>query len=136
MNRTTSRAVGMLAAGVLACSATAFTTTGASAALPSRTITESLVQPDPEVPNIYFRGHVSGGYANKTVNIQRKFCKSCDWQFFTTTKTSSTSRYRVLVAVPVRDGKRWYYRAKVWRSGGFATSYSRGLWYTCAEEPC
>lgn len=98
----------------------------ADRALPKREISSRIQDSD---NRLVFRGNVSPGHAGKPVFIQKKKCKAerCAWRKFVKVTTNDTGGFRARVTAP-RDGY-WYWRAKVRKHDGYATSYS-DVWRT------
>jgi hypothetical protein len=94
-----------------------------SAALPTRDINIKGHVHNPP----YITGSVNPRYRWKPVVIQRKKCHSgCAWKPYKKVKTNGKSLFRATVQWP-KAGHKLFFRAKVNRSGGYATSYSNVL---------
>jgi hypothetical protein len=124
------RIASILATGALALSPLLLSPVAdasAPAKLPTRTVTSDV--PPAIKGHLVLKGHVSGNYGRKPVIIQRATCRppKCGFKTYSTTKTSKAGKYSARIGAPAKGS--WYFRAKVKKSGGYATSYS-GTWRT------
>lgn len=100
---------------------------GAASALPKRTVSSKVVETKDN--RLVFKGNVNPGHARKPVFVQKRDClkKKCDWHKFKKVRTNKKGGFHARITAP-RKGYD-YFRAKVRKHGGYATSYSE-VWRT------
>lgn len=102
--------------------------TAHAAPKPQRHVSAKIVE---RQQDLVFRGEVFGSrerpYDNRITRLQKKMCRSCDWQVVRSDRTNDRARFRYGVAAP-RRGK-WFFRAVVPPTREYLRSYSR-VWYT------
>jgi len=102
--------------------------TAHAAPKPQRHVSAKIVE---QQQDLTFRGEVFGSrerpYDNRITRLQKKTCRSCDWQAVRSERTNDRARFRYGVGAP-RRGK-WFFRAVVPPTREYRRSYSR-VWYT------
>lgn len=72
----------------------------------------------------YYYGSVRPTYQYKTVKVQIKTCSTCDWRYFTSTKTNSKSAWKFLLTGPTQANREYFYRAYTSSTDYFLVGYA------------
>jgi hypothetical protein len=75
---------------------------------------------------VFLHGNVNPGWGRHRVSWQRRTCDSCDWRTLSTARTSRTGAWRFQGAWS-REGRTWWFRAKLAGTAEFVTSTSSML---------
>ena len=73
-----------------------------------------------------FKGNINPGWDNKTVEWQRKTCKTCGWKTITQKKSGDNGSWSFQGNYPPLN-KKWFYRATLAGTDQFVKSYSAML---------
>lgn len=72
------------------------------------------------------KGRINPDWSNKTVQWQKRTCKSCKWKVIDEAKSGDNGSWSFAGAYPP-IGKKWFYRAVVAKTSDFVKSYSARL---------
>ena len=72
------------------------------------------------------KGRINPDWDNKTVQWQKRTCKSCPWKVVDQAKSGDNGSWSFAGGYPPL-GKKWYFRAVVAKTSDFVTSYSARL---------